>query len=271
MKKIVFAFFIAILTFAIVGCGNEGTPAKKEKSKKENKVTEQKKVHKQIEKKDLDFSIHHTKYNTNKDGYVVIKGQINKGASVEVDFDQAKVDEQGNVTFKTKLNKKTARKEFNIEGSMEGYNSKTIYVTVNNKSNERKKYLDKLNYQKKHQPTDNNVYGKLTNTYDLTKENDELYKDEDKDIMYSIVENDEIYQVSLGLGDDSFFEISKDKNHLIELARDYMEKDATLVQTISDQSFIYKSPKINKKYNVDFELNNDNKVIEILITHYVAQ
>lgn len=263
MKKIMFGFVALLLVFGMAACGDS---TNSEKPKKEKRVEK-----KELKKEKIDFSVEKKKYKTDKNGYVTIRGNVTPGSSVEVDFDKAKVDDQGNVSFKTKLDKDTNKKEFNIEASNKDYISKTIYVTVLNKSIDRKSHLKKVKYEKKHTASNDTVYGKLTNTEELTKETDELYKDEKNDIMYSVVENDEIYQVSIGLGDDSFFEISKDKNHLIELARDYMEKDATLVQTISDQSFIYKSPKLNKKYNVDFEVNDDNKVFEVLITHYVPQ
>ncbi|HEM2496997.1 TPA: DUF4969 domain-containing protein, partial [Listeria monocytogenes] len=54
--------------------------------------------------------------------------------------------------------------------------------------------------------------------------------------------------------------------HLTELARDYMESDATLIQTVSDESFVYESPSINKTYTVDYMLNDDGYVIAVYVT-----
>lgn len=108
--------------------------------------------------------------------------------------------------------------------------------------------------------------GTLASKDTLTKEGDAFYKDEELDVLYSTVENDEIFQVLIQLGDESTIRKDLDKNHLTELARGYMESDATLIQTVSDESFVYESPSINKTYTVDYMLNNEGYVIAVYVT-----
>lgn len=226
-------------------------------------------------KKNLNFSFANNIYNTDGNGKVVIKGKIDKGASVDLNSAPVNVDEKGNVTYETKLNKKIDQLDLTFTGTKAGYEDDQKTITIKNISNERKQYvIDKKKkeaYKRKHTPKDDTVYGTLTETYNYTEEMEDLYKDEENDIMYSTVENDKIYQVAIGLGDDSNFDLLKDKPYLIKLAKKYMQGDSKLIQTISDKSFIYKSDGLNKKYNVDFEVNDDNKVFEVLITHYVPQ
>lgn len=268
MKKLVAMALTITCLFILAACGNYG-------ESKTKKNDSEKSLDKKVEKKELDYSFEKNLYDTDKNGNVVIKGKINKGASVNLNSTPIDVDKNGNVTYKTKVNKKIDQLDLTFTGTKAGYEDDQKTITIKNISNERKQYvIDKKKkeaYKRKHTPKDDTVYGTLTETYNYTEEMEDLYKDEENDIMYTTVENDKIYQVAIGLGDDSNFDLLKDKPYLIKLAKKYMQDDSKLIQTISDKSFIYKSDGLNKKYNVDFEVNDDNKVFEVLITHYVPQ
>ncbi len=45
-----------------------------------------------------------------------------------------------------------------------------------------------------------------------------------------------------------------------------MNRDATLIQTKLNESYIYQSSSLGKNYMVDFALNSEGYVIEILVT-----
>ncbi|EAD4838437.1 hypothetical protein WN83_14250 [Listeria monocytogenes] len=251
--------------FVLAACGNDNV-----KQKNTNETEDKKESNE--EKKDLDFSFDKTEYETDKDGNVEIKGTVTKGADVTLNNTSIDTDENGNILYRTTLDENVDKLDLNFEAYKEGYESQIITVLLKNNSSSRKDFVtkeqQKKDYEKEHRPQDNTVYGVLVDKYDLTEESEDLFHDESKNVIYTIVENDIIFQASIELGDDSLYDANKDKTYLLDLASSYMQNDAKLVDTISENSFIYKSSKINKKYNVDFVPDNNNKIIVINITNY---
>ncbi|EOL9688649.1 hypothetical protein ACNAG8_002279 [Listeria monocytogenes] len=263
MKKIIMLLSIIPLCFLITACTFSTNT--EEGSTSDNKESNKK-------KKDLDFAFDKTEYETDKNGNVEIKGTVTKGADVNLNNTSIDTDENGNILYRTTLDEKVDQLDLNFEAYKKGYNSQIITVVLKNNSSARKDYVSKEKqkeaYEKEHRPQDNTVYGTLVDKYGLTEESEDLFHDESKNVMYTIVENDVIFQASIELGDNSLYDADKDKTYLLDLASYYMQDDAKLVDTISENSFVYKSSKINKKYNVDFVPDNNNKIIVINVTNY---
>lgn len=224
---------------------------------------------------------------TDSSGIPTIEGATQPGTRLVIEDTEMFADSKGHFSYKAApLSVDEQSKEIKILAKKDGYAQASQTVTVSNKSTtylekdakeqqERKKARaeqaarekDAIAKEKVPIASQNTVYGVLDTT-GLTKENDELYKDESNDILYSVVENNNIFQVIIGLGEDSTFDKNKDNSHLMELAMDYMNNDASLVQALSDESFIYNSPSLNKKYQVDFSLGLNQNVVGIYVTQY---
>ncbi len=242
------------------------------------------------EKKEIELTIDQTTVTTDENGKALIEGTVDPKAKLSIDGATVKQDSDGRFTFTKIINSDSeARVYAKLIAVRKNYEDEEYSVIINNNS---KSYNDNMAKQETIQkeeaeekakqeeeaaatkaattdentPSDDTVYGTLASKDTLTKEGDAFYKDEELDVLYSTVENDEIFQVLIQLGDESTIRKDLDKNHLTELARGYMESDATLIQTVSDESFVYESPSINKTYTVDYMLNDEGYVIAVYVT-----
>ncbi|EAC3170960.1 DUF4969 domain-containing protein [Listeria monocytogenes] len=233
------------------------------------------------EKKEIELTIDQTTVTTDENGKALIEGTVDPKAKLSIDGATVKQDSDGRFTFTKIINSDSeARVYAKLIAVRKNYEDEEYSVIINNNS---KAYNDNMAKQETIQkeeeeaaakaattdentPSDDTVYGTLASKDTLTKEGDAFYKDEELDVLYSTVENDEIFQVLIQLGDESTIRKDLDKNHLTELARGYMESDATLIQTVSDESFVYESPSINKTYTVDYMLNDEGYVIAVYVT-----
>lgn len=286
MKKsgLLLASILMLFSFLTVACGSS------EDNEKSGEKTSKKKI---------ELTIDQTTVTTDENGKALIEGTVDSKAKLSIDGTIVKQDSDGRFTFTKIINSDSeARIYAKLIAIRKNYNDEKYTVIINNNS---KAYNDNIAKQEAIQkeaaekaepeskeaeekakqeevaatkaatndvntPSDDTVYGTLASKDSLTKEDDILYKDEELNVLYSIVEKDEIFQVLIQLGDESTFRKDSDKNHLTELARDYMESDITLIQTVSDESFVYESPSINKTYTVDYMLNDEGYVIAIYIT-----
>lgn len=252
------------------------------------------------EKKEIELTIDQTTVTTDENGKALIEGTVDPKAKLSIDGATVKQDSDGRFTFTKIINSDSeARVYAKLIAVRKNYEDEEYSVIINNNSKayndnmakqetiqkeeaakaekERKEAEEKAKQEEEeaaakaattdeNTPSDDTVYGTLASKDTLTKEGDTFYKDEELDVLYSTVENDEIFQVLIQLGDESTIRKDLDKNHLTELARGYMESDATLIQTVSDESFVYESPSINKTYTVDYMLNDEGYVIAVYVT-----
>ncbi|EAD5566755.1 DUF4969 domain-containing protein [Listeria monocytogenes] len=276
MKKrgLLLVSILMLFSFLIVACG----------SSEDNEKSGEK------EKKEIELTIDQTSVTTDENGKAIIEGTVDPKAKLSIDGTTVKQDSDGRFTFTKIINSDSeARVYAELIAVRKNYEDEKYSVIINNNS---KAYNDNMAKQEAIQkeeaeekakqeeeaaaakaattdentPSDDTVYGTLASKDTLTKEGDAFYKDEELDVLYSTVENDEIFQVLIQLGDESTIRKDLDKNHLTELARGYMESDATLIQTVSDESFVYESPSINKTYTVDYMLNDEGYVIAVYVT-----
>ncbi|MDC68730.1 DUF4969 domain-containing protein [Listeria monocytogenes] len=250
-------------------------------------------------KKEIELTIDQTTVTTDENGKALIEGTVDPKAKLSIDGTTVKQDSDGRFTFTKIINSDSeARVYAELIAVRKNYEDEKYSVIINNNSKayndnmakqeaiqkeeaykaekERKEAEEKAKQEEaaaakaattdENTPSDDTVYGTLASKDTLTKEGDAFYKDEELDVLYSTVENDEIFQVLIQLGDESTIRKDLDKNHLTELARGYMESDATLIQTVSDESFVYESPSINKTYTVDYMLNDEGYVIAVYVT-----
>ncbi|MBC2330989.1 DUF4969 domain-containing protein [Listeria swaminathanii] len=286
MKKrcLLLLSILMLFSFWTVACGN----------------TEKKEESQELTKKEIELTIDQTTVTTDENGKALIEGTVDPKAKLSIDGTTVKQDSDGRFTFTKIINSDSeARVYAKLIAVRKNYEDEEYSVIINNNSKayndnmakqeakqkeeaekaekERKEAEEKAKQEEEaaaakaamndeNTPSDDTVYGTLASKDSLTKEDDILYKDEELDVLYSIVENDEIFQVIIQLGDESTIRKDLDKGHLTELARDYMESDATLTQTVSDESFVYQSPSINKTYTVDYMLNDEGYVIAIYVT-----
>ncbi|EAF4415918.1 DUF4969 domain-containing protein [Listeria monocytogenes] len=241
------------------------------------------------EKKEIELTIDQTTVTTDENGKALIEGTVDPKAKLSIDGATVKQDSDGRFTFTKIINSDSeARVYAKLIAVRKNYEDEEYSVIINNNSKsyndnmakqetiqkeeaakaekERKEAEEKAKQEEaaaaakaattdENTPSDDTVYGTLASKDTLTKEGDAFYKDEELDVLYSTVENDE-----------STIRKDLDKNHLTELARGYMESDATLIQTVSDESFVYESPSINKTYTVDYMLNDEGYVIAVYVT-----
>ncbi|MDT0091546.1 DUF4969 domain-containing protein [Listeria marthii] len=231
---------------------------------------------------------------TDENGEATIEGTVDPKSKLTIDGKAVKQDDNGRFTYTYSLtNDNVAEVDVKLLAVRKNYKDEKYTITITNNSKgyndnmakqeaiqkeeaekaekERKEAEQKAKQEEaattnENTPSDDTVYGTLASKDTLTKEGDAFYKDEELDVLYSTVENDEIFQVLIQLGDESTIRKDLDKNHLTELARGYMESDATLIQTVSDESFVYESPSINKTYTVDYMLNDEGYVIAVYVT-----
>ncbi|TYT89771.1 DUF4969 domain-containing protein [Listeria monocytogenes] len=266
MKKrgLLLVSILMLFSFLTVACGSsEDNEKSGEKSTKEIELT-------------VDDPI----LPTNENGEATIEGTVDPKSKLTIDGKAVKKDDSGRFTYTYSLtNDNVAEVDVKLLAVRKNYKDEKYTITITNNS---KAYNDNMAKQEAIQkeeaaaakaattdentPSDDTVYGTLASKDTLTKEGDAFYKDEELDVLYSTVENDEIFQVIIQLGDESTIRKDLDKNHLTELARGYMESDATLIQTVSDESFVYESPSINKTYTVDYMLNDEGYVIAVYVT-----
>ncbi|MBF2516966.1 DUF4969 domain-containing protein [Listeria marthii] len=280
MKKrgLLLVSILMLFSFLTVACG----------SSEDNEESGEK------EKKKIELTIDQTTVTTDENGKALIEGTVDPKAKLSIDGTTVKQDSDGRFTFTKIINSDSeARVYAKLIAVRTNYEDEEYSVIINNNSKayndnmakqeaiqneeakktekERKAAEEKAKQEEaattnENTPSDDTVYGTLASKDTLTKEGDAFYKDEELDVLYSTVENDEIFQVLIQLGDESTIRKDLDKNHLTELARDYMESDATLIQTVSDESFVYESPSINKTYTVDYMLNDEGYVIAVYVT-----
>ncbi|HAA9832575.1 TPA_asm: DUF4969 domain-containing protein [Listeria monocytogenes] len=267
MKKrgLLLVSILMFFSFLTVACGSsEDNEESGEKSTKEIELT-------------VDDPI----LPTDENGEATIEGTVDPKSKLTIDGKAVKKDDSGRFTYTYSLtNDNVAEVDVKLLAVRKNYKDEKYTITITNNS---KSYNDNMAKQETIQkeeeaaaakaattdentPSDDTVYGTLASKDTLTKEGDAFYKDEELDVLYSTVENDEIFQVLIQLGDESTIRKDLDKNHLTELARGYMESDATLIQTVSDESFVYESPSINKTYTVDYMLNDEGYVIAVYVT-----
>ncbi|MBC2076828.1 DUF4969 domain-containing protein [Listeria marthii] len=285
MKKrgLLLVSILMLFSFLTVACG----------SSEDNEESGEK------EKKKIELTIDQTTVTTDENGKALIEGTVDPKAKLSIDGTTVKQDSDGRFTFTKIINSDSeARVYAKLIAVRKNYEDEEYSVIINNNSKayndnmakqeaiqnedakktdkERKEAEEKAKQEEaaaakaattnENTPSDDTVYGTLASKDTLTKEGDAFYKDEELDVLYSTVENDEIFQVLIQLGDESTIRKDLDKNHLTELARGYMESDATLIQTVSDESFVYESPSINKTYTVDYMLNDEGYVIAVYVT-----
>ncbi|EAD9169044.1 DUF4969 domain-containing protein [Listeria monocytogenes] len=275
MKKrgLLLVSILLLFSFLIVACG----------SSEDNEKSGEK------EKKEIELTIDQTSVTTDENGKAIIEGTVDPKAKLSIDGTTVKQDSDGRFTFTKIINSDSeARVYAELIAVRKNYEDEKYSVIINNNSKayndnmakqeaiqkeeadkaekERKEAEEKAKQEEEaaaakaattdeNTPSDDTVYGTLASKDTLTKEGDAFYKDEELDVLYSTVENDE-----------STIRKDLDKNHLTELARGYMESDATLIQTVSDESFVYESPSINKTYTVDYMLNDEGYVIAVYVT-----
>ncbi|EAD9925196.1 DUF4969 domain-containing protein [Listeria monocytogenes] len=281
MKKrgLLLVSILMLFSFLTVACGSsEDNEKSGEKSTKEIELT-------------VDDPI----LPTNENGEATIEGTVDPKSKLTIDGKAVKKDDSGRFTYTYSLtNDNVAEVDVKLLAVRKNYKDEKYTITITNNSKayndnmakqeaiqkeeaekaekERKEAEEKAIQKEEaattdeNTPSDDTVYGTLASKDTLTKEGDAFYKDEELDVLYSTVENDEIFQVLIQLGDESTIRKDLDKNHLTELARGYMESDATLIQTVSDESFVYESPSINKTYTVDYMLNDEGYVIAVYVT-----
>lgn len=114
-------------------------------------------------------------------------------------------------------------------------------------------------------PKNNTVYGKLTDT--RAKEVAGMYYNQEDDLNYIVGDNKEILQIEKSFEDLPLDE-NIDQSLIKEHTLDYMEDDASIKDTISDSEFKYYSPSTDKTYNVVYEKNDENKIINIIISSF---
>ncbi|HEM2074443.1 TPA: DUF4969 domain-containing protein, partial [Listeria monocytogenes] len=239
----------------------------------------------EISTKEIELTVDDPIIPTDENGEATIEGTVDPKSKLTIDGKAVKKDDSGRFTYTYSLpNDNVAEVDVKLLAVRKNYKDEKYTITITNNSKayndnmvkqeaiqkeeaekaekERKEAEEKAKQEEEaaaakaattdeNTPSDDTVYGTLASKDTLTKEGDAFYKDEALDVLYSTVENDEIFQVLIQLGDESTIRKDLDKNHLTELARDYMESDATLIQTVSDESFVYESPSINKTYTVD--------------------
>lgn len=114
------------------------------------------------------------------------------------------------------------------------------------------------------EPSDNDVYGQLVdeNVREMVK--DSVYQNEKDNLIYHVI-NNEITQIDKEF--DSKLGIKKDldEEFLTGHAFDYMEENSLLLEKKSENTYIYESSLLNKKYEVIFQADNDENIITRLI------
>ncbi|ENZ4722342.1 DUF4969 domain-containing protein [Listeria monocytogenes] len=254
----------------------------------------------EISTKEIELTVDDPIIPTDENGEATIEGTVDPKSKLTIDGKAVKKDDSGRFTYTYSLtNDNVAEVDVKLLAVRKNYKDEKYTITITNNSKayndnmvkqeaiqkeeaekakkERKEAEEKAKQEEEaaaakaattdeNTPSDDTVYGTLASKDTLTKEGDAFYKDEALDVLYSTVENDEIFQVLIQLGDESTIRKDLDKNHLTELARDYMESDATLIQTVSDESFVYESPSINKTYTVNYMLNDEGYVIAVYVT-----
>lgn len=144
-----------------------------------------------------------------------------------------------------------------------------VSITEENSSEESKEIISENSEEDSDstiEGSENRVYGVLKNEK-AEQTSDTFYKETVTpfmNVLYTTVENKEIFLVDVNISKLPS-DLELDKQHLTELAADYMETDATLIQTKSDTNFIYESASINKKYEVIYTLDDSGQVINITI------
>ncbi|MBC2062286.1 DUF4969 domain-containing protein [Listeria marthii] len=248
----------------------------------------------EISTKEIELTVDDPIIPTDENGEATIEGTVDPKSKLTIDGKAVKQDDNGRFTYTYSLtNDNVAEVDVKLLAVRKNYKDEKYTITITNNSKgyndnmakqeaiqkeeaekaekERKEAEQKAKQEEaattnENTPSDDTAYGTLASKDTLTKEGDTFYKDEELDVLYSTVENDEIFQVLIQLGDESTIRKDLDKNHLTELARGYMESDATLIQTVSDESFVYESPSINKTYTVDYMLNDEGYVIAVYVT-----
>ncbi|EKI4610879.1 hypothetical protein PCV59_001068 [Staphylococcus pseudintermedius] len=127
---------------------------------------------------------------------------------------------------------------------------------------EQKKEPEKKEEPKeKASPEDNTVYGKLTKKH---KDSSMVVVD---DMTYILGDNDEILQAEKDFSDLPLDQ-NTDKKFLNEHAKDLMAKDAEFVSNKSETEQKYHSKSLKKDYYVTFSLNDEGKVISIIVSSF---
>lgn len=111
----------------------------------------------------------------------------------------------------------------------------------------------------------NNVYGKLTDKD--AKDAGGIYINTEKDLTYTGDKN-EIFQIEKQFESSLGLNVDIDSEFLMEHAHDFMQEDATQVQKISDNEFIFESQSIGKKYNVIFSRPDGKTVTRVIVSQY---
>lgn len=112
------------------------------------------------------------------------------------------------------------------------------------------------------------VYGKL-DIENYKRESDLLYRDEERNVLY-LLAGDEIFQAEVNLDAALGINLEMDQSFLTGHAFDYMAEDASLVQTKSENEFVYESKILGKKYDVLFVSDTgDNVITRIIVSQHI--
>ncbi|TDM15726.1 hypothetical protein [Macrococcus bovicus] len=111
---------------------------------------------------------------------------------------------------------------------------------------------------------ENNVYGSIGSAF---KEKGAFYVNE-KGNVNLMGDKDNIYQAEKNFDSDLGLTVEMDEPFLTDHAFDFMEDDATMVQKISDNEFVYESKKLNKKYDVMFSRPDGKTVTRVIVSQH---